>query len=611
MKVMGTVKKQPLVVLIDSGSTHNFINMELIKRLGLKIEHAKPIQVVVADGSKVAVDSSCRQLSWKLQDYDFKADFLVMPLGNYGVVLGIQWLSTLGDICWNFKQLTMQFAWNGRSVTLHGLHQKVIMSGQEKQRSLKVNQNSMLVQVNTVQAVCSQETEMELKMLWPIELRNSEAVPADMSKLLQEFYDVFEEPKSIPPKRSFDHKIDLQEGAQPVNLRPYRYGPQQKDVIEAMIKEMLNNQVIRPSFSPFASPIVLVKKKDNTWRFCVDYRKLNQLTVKNKFLIPVIEELLDELYGAKYFSKLDLRSGYHQIRMKPEDIHKTAFRTHEGLYEFIVMALWTWQDHLKHLREVLYLLRKNVLFAKKSKCTFGSQQVEYLGHIISLKGVTADPKKIQAMENWPRPSTTKALRGFLGLTGYYRRFIRDFGKISRPLNTLLRKNAFQWDAAAEEAFMILKSKMTQAPVLALPDYSSSFVIETDASGVGIGAVLLQHGHPLAFISKALGPKHLSLSTYEKELIAIVYAVNKWKQYLLGKHFTIKTDHQSLKYALEQKECNPVLQKWLSKLMGLDYEIVYRKGKENVAADALSRRKEMGPTALFVTGYKEKTLRLIK
>ena len=233
-------------------------------------------------------------------------------------------------------------------------------------------------------------------------------------------------------------------------------------------------------------------------------------------------------------------------------------------------------------------MRHHKLYAKQSKCVFGTSQVEYLGHVISAQGVATEPSKIKAMETWPQPKNIKQLRGFLGLTGYYRRFIKNYATLSRPLTQLLKKNGYTWNEQAQAAFQQLKEAMIKAPVLSLPNFSKPFVIETDASGVGLGAVLLQDGHPIAYLSKSLSQKHQSLSTYEKEFLAVILALEKWRGYLLDRHFVIKTDHFSLKYLLDQRMTTPTQMKWLPKLMGFDYEVVYKKGSDNVAADALSR-----------------------
>jgi hypothetical protein len=391
------------------------------------------------------------------------------------------------------------------------------------------------------------------------------------------------------------------------------------------VDEMLRTGIIQHSFSPFASPVLLVKKKDGTWRFCVDYRHLNAITVKNKHPMPIVDELLDELAGASYFSKLDCKSGYHQIRVREGDEMKTAFKTHSGLYEFKVMPFGltnapatfqavmntifapllrkcvlvfmddilvyskSLQDHYGHLQQVFEILHTNQFLLKRSKCEFVQKSLEYLGHIVSQKGVSTEPSKIASVNNWPQPKSVKHLRGFLGLTGYYRRFIRNYGIISRPLTQLLKKGVpFVWTTQTQEAFTLLKQALSTAPVLSMPDFSKTFIIETDASDGGMGAVLMQEGHPISFLSKAFCPRNQALSTYETECLALIMAVDKWRSYLHGKEFILRTDHRSLLHLVDQTVSSRMQHKALLKLMDLQYKIQYKKGAANAAADALSR-----------------------
>jgi len=349
--------------------------------------------------------------------------------------------------------------------------------------------------------------------------------PPLLESLFNSFQDVFDPPTGLPPARDCDHRIHLLPQSAPVAVRPYRYPQLQKDELETQCSTMLQQGIIRPSTSPFSAPVLLVKKQDNTWRFCVDYRALNDITVKDKFPIPIVEELLDELHGAKFFSKLDLRAGYHQVRVHPNDVEKTAFRTHHGHFEFLVMPFGltnapatfqalmnsvlhrflrkcvlvffddiliysnSYSEHLQHLRAVLSTLRDHKLHVKKSKCAFATQSVTYLGHVISASGVAMDSDKISAVESWPTPKTAKELRGFLGLASYYRRFISNFGTIAAPLTQLLKKDCFSWSDQASLAFSTLKKALSSAPVLQLPNFSESFIVDCDAltlQALGLG-----------------------------------------------------------------------------------------------------------------------------
>jgi len=246
------------------------------------------------------------------------------------------------------------------------------------------------------------------------------------------------------------------------------------------------------------------------------------------------------------------------------------------------------EDHKTHLQQVLATLRTHKLFLKESKCSFAQSSLEYLGHIISAQGVSTDPHKISAMLHWPAPTTVTELRAFLGLTGYYRRFVKGYGILTKPLTNLLRLQQFSWSPEAQLAFEHVKIAMTRTPVLALPNFQEPFTIETDACHDGIGAVLMQQGQPIAYLSKALGMKHKTLSIYEKEFLALIMAVERWRAYLQRQEFIIVTDHKSLAYLNEQNLHSEMQSKAMTRLMGLHFKIVYRKGKENVAADALSR-----------------------
>ena len=279
-----------------------------------------PLVVAVAHGAQLQCQAMCKAFSFTLLEVEYTTDVYIVPLGCCDMVLGVQWLATLGLILWNFEDLTMEF------------------SVGEKRQLLKGNKKAEVKRSNgNEQKVVLQAAQLFALHITPSQDYASKTQTGSKEPQLSQLLKEYAEPKSLPAPRSHDHKITLKEGTSPINVRPYRYSALQKDVIEQTIKEMLRAGVVRPSQGPYSSPIVLVKKKDMSWRLCVDYRQLNKHTILDKFPIPVVEELLDELHGDAYFSKINIRSGYWQVRMHPEDVHKTAFRTHEGHYEFLVM----------------------------------------------------------------------------------------------------------------------------------------------------------------------------------------------------------------------------------------------------------------------------------
>lgn len=392
IKLWGKIGKEQVMVLIDCGASHNFISATFVKQQELDMNATSIYTVEVGDGRKLDCEGICSELTLEMQGLKIQQDFYVFDLGGVDVVLGMEWLASLGEVRANFRELTLKIPVANGYHTLKGdsALTRVVASLKSILKTLSDQDQGFLVKYCHLQG----------------EGRKSVIYPAWTKSILEEYELVFQEPKGLPPPRRQDHAIRLKEGSNIPNIRPYRYPHYQKNEIERLVDDMLNSGIIRTSVSPYSSPIILVKKKDGGWHFCVDYRALNKITIPDKFPIPIIDELLDELGGAVVFPKLDLRSGYHQIRMREEDIHKTAFRTHEGHYEFVVMpfgltnAPSTFQslmnevlkpylrkfvlvffddilvyskgedDHKEHLRAVLALLKENQLFANKKKMYF-------------------------------------------------------------------------------------------------------------------------------------------------------------------------------------------------------------------------------------------------
>ncbi|GJR06945.1 putative reverse transcriptase domain-containing protein [Tanacetum coccineum] len=445
--------------------------------------------------------------------------------------------------------------------------------------------------------------------------------------IVRDFPEVFpEDLPGLPPTRQVEFQIDLVPGAAPVARGSFYRWCFRNDK--------------RGGFLTLGAPVLFVKKKDGSFRMCIDYRELNKLTVKNRYPLPRIDDLFDQLQGSSVYSKIDLRSGYHQLRVREEDIPKTAFRTRYGHYEFQVMSFGLTnapavfmdlmnrvckpyldkfvivfiddiliysknkQEHEEHLKLILELLKKEELYAKFSKCEFWIPKVQFLGHVIDSEGIHVDPAKIESIKDWTSPKSPTEIRQFLGLAGYYRRFIEGFSKIAKPMTKLTQKKVkFEWGDKQEAAFQLSKQKLCSAPILTLPEGSEDFIAYYDASKKGLGAVLMQREKVISYASRQLKIHEKNYTTHDLELGAVVFALKIWRHYLYGTKCTVFTDHKSLEHILDQKELNMRQRRWLELLSDYDCDIRYHPGKANVVADALSR-KEREPSlrvqALVIT-----------
>ena len=452
-----------------------------------------------------------------------------------------------------------------------------------------------------------------------------------------------DELKGLPPARVPREVIPLIPGAHPTNRPMFRYSQPELEEMRTQVKTLLDSGLVQKSTSPFGAPVLFVKKKDGTMRMCVDYRALNKITVPNRYPLPRVDDLLDKLQGATVFSSLDLLSGYHQIRLPDSDVPKTAFRTPFGLYEYKVMPFGLTnapsvfmacmndmlshlpfcvvylddilifskspQEHVQHVAAVLEVLEQHQFLIKLKKCDFFKQELLYLGHVISADGIKPDPKKVEAVKNFPTPTTVQTLKSFLGLVQWFHRSIKDLAKIASPLSDLLQGPAISkrksakvdlgsWSLAHDKAFAEVKQALINAATLKLPDLNKPFQVVTDASGYALGAVLIQDGRPVAFESKKMNSAQRNYHTTDKELLAIVHALKLWRCYLAGAKFEILTDHKPLIYLRTQPVLSQRQARWSEFLSEFFVNWEYLPGDLN-PADSLSRvhNEEPQPTVL--------------
>ncbi|KAI3827455.1 hypothetical protein L1987_01530 [Smallanthus sonchifolius] len=582
--VSGTFKinSLPALVLFDSGASRSFVSLKIVKHssfVSSKLD--EPLEIEAANDKSFLVFDIFRDCKLRAGGETFFIDLIPMAMGDFDVIVGMDWLSkNKASILCGPKAIQLVSP-SGESIYIEG----------DKKGKVRlctyVKATKYMARGCKAFMACVADVNERVKEIHDVPVVN-------------QFVDVFpDELPGIPPDREIEFGIDLMSGAKSVAKAPYRLAPPEMKELMEQLQELLDKGFIRPSVSPWGAPVLFVKKKDGSMRMCMDYRELNKLTVKNRYPLPRIDDLFDQLQGASWFSKIDLKSGYHQLKVKEEDVHKTAFRTRYGYYEFTVMPFGLTNapavfmdlmnrvcrpfldrsvivfiddlliysrsegDHAYHLREILEVLQKEKLYAKFSKCAFWLREIQFLGHVINERGITVNPSKIMAVKEWSSPKTPSEIRSFLGLAGYYRRFIENFSQIALPMTKLTRKETkFVWSPEQESAFQLLKEKLTKAPVLSLPDFTEDFVVYSDASHSGLGCVLMQRGKVIAYASRQLKTHEVNYPTHDLELAAVVFALKIWRHYLYGAKCTIYTDHKSLKYFFDQKDLNMRQRRWL-------------------------------------------------
>ncbi|KAI3801952.1 hypothetical protein L1987_30071 [Smallanthus sonchifolius] len=561
--VSGTflVNDEHAAILFDSGASKSFISNAFSRKLGCIINTiVKAFSVQTAVGKNSAVFQVTEDCIIEIEGHKFPYRLFLLTLGGFYIVLGMDWLAANeAQIICKRKRIHLK-APSGSPITVYGdwnCTMPNIISMIKAESYMRRGCEAYLAYV-----IDDRKKMNELKNV-PVVCNFPEVFPEDLP--------------GLPPDQEIEFQIDLLPGAEPVAKAPYQLAPSEIKELMSQLEELTEKGFIRPSISPWGAPVLFVKKKDGSMHMCIDYRELNKRTVKNKYPLPRIDDLFDQLQGASWFSKIDLRSGYHQLKVREEDVPKTAFRTRYGHYEFLVMSFELTNaptafmdlmnrvcrpmldrsvtvfiddilvysksegDHHCHLREVLEVLKQEKLYAKFSKCAFWLREVQFLGHVINPNGIMVDPAKIETVKEWNVPKTPTEIR-----------------------------------------------------ILTLPEGNEDLVVYSDASGHGLGCVLMQRGKVIAYASRQLKIHEANYPTHDLELATVVFALKIWRHYLYGVKCTIYSDHKSLKYFSEQKELNMRQRRWLELLKNYDCEILYHPDKANVVADALSRKEESTP-----------------
>ncbi|KAG6438737.1 hypothetical protein O3G_MSEX000180 [Manduca sexta] len=572
--------------LLDSGATRtvansNFVN--ILKRLGVKTQKLKRMNISTADGTSHCI-KELFDVPMQFNNQFYIIPVLHMPGLAQTLILGRDFFDKFG-ISFQFTSDLMQEPAIVNTIT----HQSVTIMSKE---DLNPDQNKALANIIT-------------------EIRNKIGIGLGRTKIIK-------------------HTIDTGD-SKPVHLKQYNFSPVIRKEIEKELDEMLDKDVVEPSYSPWCSPLVMVRKPNGGNRLCLDSRQLNKVTKRDTYPLPRVSSILDNLRNAKFLSTIDLKSAFWQIELEENSKEKTAFAVPgRGLFQFKVMPfglvnasqsqqrlmdilfhalegkVWAYLDdiivcsenfdeHIKILKDVTNILKEAGLTINVEKCKFARPSLRFLGYIIDKDGLRTDPDKVSAIINFPRPRKITDLKRFIGIASWYRRFVKDFATIAAPLHNLTkgkRNKKFVWSDEADKAFVHLKTLLTTTPVISCPNFTKPFIIQCDASNKGIGAVLCQKlnniEQPISYLSRKLNEREQLYSTSERELLSIVYAIEKFRPYIDGTHFTIVTDHSALKMLHKMKDPHGRLARWAMKIQQFSFDIIHRPGRYNIVPDALSR-----------------------
>lgn len=671
------IKRNPIAAILDSGAAVSIITDKLRRKLGLAIDGPSSIIVITANGTKQRALGEIKSVGIAVEHLLIPMKLQVIESTEENLLLGTDFFEKT-QASWSFRDNIIKLTYEDKEAAITTTHSDPLILSEELEESDEDTPEELEYEIEEdleeLETYCSEQIDdideyyftdspQHDSKLLNEEISSSEDNPAvfltncktdkknndpqlqmgfldntqmtTVDKLFTENTNVFaenisEEGQTIELSQTHivEHEIKTY-NAEPIKQRPYRIAPSEAEFVKGEIQAMLDKGIIRESSSPWASPIVIVPKKNNKRRICIDYRKVNKVTEKDVYPLPVIDDILDSFQGAKWFSTLDLASGYWQVALKEKDKKKSAFITKFGLYEFNVMPFGlcnapatfqrlmdkvmsrfigkfvvvylddltiyskTFDDHVKHLQTIFNILRDAKLKLNKTKCSFFLPSIKFLGHEITREGILPDEEKIIKVKNFPTPHNLRTLRGFLGLASYYRKFIDQFSAVAKPLNKLLQKNVpYVWDKEQQQAFEQLKEYLITAPILQHPKFDQPFYLHTDASGSGLGAVLAQKDkdnreYAIAYASRSLTKAEVNYNTTELECLAIVWAVEHFRHYYGTAPFFVITDHSALKW-LRSTELKGKRARWILRLEPYNFTIVHRAGRKHNNADTLSR-----------------------